>query len=333
MWPFSRKKQQAPDNGLRDSAPRTNVALVGNAPSHWPPVIMRALYPGQGKLSSMNKLLFSGAVAKALQGHEDWLRLQGLAQQKPLGGGYVHVPMTINDRGVAHDLFFYIEPSEDNARHFAGLCALYREQGLNPPVYYCPEALPPLPEDTLPVSPLHGFDFDMLGRHQGPIPPGEYAMWWQSEGTPGFMDSGALHDLDRAYQAMHGIESYLGAALLRALDRRKYGETFRVDLPEQPLLMPFRGTDDQVMVAELSRDKGLRLLFSVAHTTPAHRDRFLGLYADYVETWRARVLERELPLDPPEQQSGLQWWQRMKSSIAALEEGGEPLDSLARLNI
>lgn len=331
MWPFSRKRSTTSRLPIDPTAPEPDdgppvpaiidrdVPLTGNAPEHWPAVTMRAIYTGS---PGMNNLLFSGGVAKALHGNEDWLYLERLTSRQMLEEGILEVPMTLREGEHSRDVFFYPEASLDNAQRFAGLTRLYRELGRADPVYYCPERL----HTAYPASPLRGFGFDLLARHRGELPDDDYCMWWPSVAGERFSDSAARRHLDEAYERLPGLLPYVTAALLRSVERRDTRPGEVVDTT-----LPVKGPDGNVLVVRVDRERGLRFLFPVHRTDPVYRDRFLKHFAAHLDAWHRLIDDRGLPLDRREGSASQRWWQRTCAAADELEARGEHAERIGQL--
>jgi len=135
-------------------------------------------------------------------------------------------------------------------------------------------------------------------KPMAPAVLGEYAMWWWSNLEPAPGASQTLEAIDRAYDALDGIHSYVLAALLKPLGKIEEAED-RVRLPHPGGGFQVQGPDGRVLVLSVMEEKGIRLHLHTQSTPVPYRDWVWRLFAEFAESWRGWVIANDLPHDLP----------------------------------
>ena len=148
-------------------------------------------------------------------------------------------------------------------------------------------------------------------------PPGKLQMWWRDSDKPNFSESTTRQSIARVFQAAAGIETELWNALFAPRIVRRTAEGVAVQMAPNA---------DSLLVVTFSKEKGVRLHFDPATTSPQVRDDAWLQFAVFSEALRTqlsrslwfRLRQRFLSTD------ALAWWRNMEQVVASLESAGDP---------
>jgi len=198
------------------------------------------------------------------------------------------------------------------------------ERGEPEPVYFTPA---PLPRTETVADPCRTFQADDLPAVETDL-KGHCAMWWAADEGERFHDSVSQRKMLETFEALDGINTYLLAAIVResGAGDEKMG---RAQLPEEAIMIPMQGPEDQFLLFTASQEKGLRFHFPIQGTSPEYRDDFWRTFTDYANDWKQEALKREFPMDPPlEDSSPLGWFRSLCQVVAMREKEGETMNEI-----
>jgi len=289
--------------------------LASNAPYHWPNLYVDFTDPGDWDRSSLR---FVDELFGALEEQGGHPSLTSVRQLRLTDEGIVKVPGLVEDNGRTVPVFLFPKAGPDASAEWAGLLEIYGALGEPPPVYYAIEPMRPAP----PRKTLLKFHPEVFAKPEAPMPTGEYAMWWTTPEDPDFATSKTVASIDRAFRALEGYESYVLAAILKAVGAAE-GDARRVPLPEDGLSLKIQGPEFAPVVVTAMQEKGLRFHLHTKSTSTKYRERFWKLFAEYAEERRSRAQERGFAMDEPSPNYGRPqgWWEAAKR--AAVRHAGE----------
>jgi hypothetical protein len=272
-----------------DSEP---ITLFTNAPTHWPAVLTDPLIPdGIPGAESMNLTTFGAAIKRTFEGSNCGCQLEAMLKAILTPDGILEIPFLVNDSGRFVPVFLYSDSNEMFASQYYAAYGILQARGYSEPVYYAPGPLPQAP----PGNPFRPFSAELLTRHKGGLPKGNYAMMWSDESNPDILTSKCLKDIHRSFQALAGVESYVLASIFRALGLVE-GETARMKLPQKTMTIPIVGPEDQAFILSVSEEKGIRFHFNSNLSGPEYRDSFWAVFASYAEKWKNDAVRQQMEL-------------------------------------
>lgn len=270
------------------------MELTTNAPASWPRLTIdgsKVASTDDPAGQATNTLLLCAGLLEA--GRE----LVSMRTDVLLPDGLVRVPARVKDPDAGpdrvRDVFFYPRATKADGAHFAFVRTLWQLRGRPAPLWF---AGGPLPEvDAADPERVHRpLEFAAL-RLDPDFTAGHYAMWWRGDG-PDFLGGPAHAALGRIYRALDRRESYVMPALVTGLGLAQVPDGQRIALPETERTLPVSGPEHLRLIVTFGEEKGVRFFFDSTTTSPAYRDAFLALFADFAESF-AEGLEG-LPLDP-----------------------------------
>ena len=312
MWPFGKRPNPEPHS---EHPAKLGTPLVGDIPLHWPNIFINDLAEGEN-FRSYNLLRFVSQASKAFSNSE--LRVVEADATLLTDEGVIEIPLRVRDGDKSYDVFFYAEHTQEAAAQYLAVKALANRTRLFNPVYYSTGQLVQKAQMPLPVVARN--DYLFLERSPEFYPEDHYAMWWPEHDTHRFENSPASRYLDEAYKQIEGIESYVAAHIARRIELINPDKPLpRLPLPDEPLKGAARGPQGVSLMVSISKAKGIRFHFSVEHTDPIYRDRFLRLWLEHIKYMRKAIEERNLPLDIPGAERSLDWWNFFKQSMRQQE--------------
>jgi hypothetical protein len=308
MWPFAKRVKHR--ELYRNEVPAI-TPLMGDVPGHWPNVVIGDLASGE-LYQAFNLMRFTSGVGKVFASSE--LRILESDATLLTDEGVLEVPLRVADREQIYEVFFYPEPTPEAAAHYQAIKALAHRTRLINPVYYSTGLLGQ--KVTAPLPNVARNDYLFLEPCPEYYPEDHYALWWPEHDTHHFENSPAYRYLDEAYKQIEGIESYIAAHIARRVELVDPNQPLtRMSLPEAELKGAARGPERVSMMVSVSKEKGIRFHFSVEHTDPIYRDRFLRLWLEHIKYMRQAIEERNLPLDIPGAERSLDWWNFFKKTM------------------
>lgn len=251
----------------------------------------------------MNLITFVGSIKDSFQ--KAGIQLLEVAATRLTAEGVVYVPLRVQDRNGQFDVFLYPGATAQDAAHYAAVELLARQTKGFKPLYYAPKPLPTL---SAPISVKVARQDDwFLETVKGDFPKGQYAMWWPT-GQENFSTSITMHTLNRIYEGMNGIESYIGASIAKAIGLLEDKNVVRIRLPTNFTYQHACGPEGTPMVVSMSQEKGIRFHFHAKQTSPEYRDLFLKHVAGLVDFWRSQAEERDFDKDEREGEQPIEWW-------------------------
>jgi hypothetical protein len=175
----------------------------------------------------------------------------------------------------------------------------------------------PSPEDAARYETIISFVQSLQAVDE--LPPGKYAMWWAAEDGERFQDSPCFQAWDDAYHTLDGIESYVLGMLIGAIHPDAV-EGPRVKYPPTPLRFLVEGPKQEPLVLSLDQEKGIRFHFNAERCEPEYRDLFVASFAAFAQALRTHIEQGASELDPAWEPRALDWWTRMKLTLAILEK-------------
>jgi hypothetical protein len=297
-----------------------------NAPAGWPAVKCAALPMPHD--SPANLARFGESLGRAFGGRPGAFRLSTKGRARLSSYGLLDVPFEVSSDGRTVPVLLYVRADREAGAHFSAARLFLEGRGEPPPVYYAPEKLP----EAGPGEPFRPFHAGDLRRWAGKAPPGEYSMWWPASGDESFTGSRAFRHIDRAYRSLSGYETYVHAAVMRALGYE--GDTVgRLGLPAEPGTFPLEGPEGALLLLDVSQEKGMRFLFPVERTPRAYRDAFWQVFAGYAEFWNAAASGKGFARDPASGHPPLQWWEEASGAARAEEGRGRRLDGFGTISL
>jgi hypothetical protein len=287
---FFSKSPEFDDENDVESEP---ISLYTNAPSHWPVVMTDPLIPeGVPGFDSMNAATFGGALKRTFEESNCGCILGAVLKPILTPDGILEIPFEVNDGGRLVPVFLY--PSSNNvvAAQFYGAQHILQTRGYSEAVYYAPSPLP----QVAPGNPLRPFGTDLLSRHRGQLPSGNYAMLWSDDMNPDILSTKCIKDIHRSFQALAGVESYVVAAIFRQLQLVE-SDVARMKLPSKTMTIPVVGPEDQNFILSVSEEKGIRFHFNPDLTSYDYRDAFWSVFAAYAESWKTDATREQMELD------------------------------------
>lgn len=277
---------------------------ISNAPVDWPrPFCGRLPKPECGQRDPINLFWFIGVLQEAYkrEGWADMPEFKAL-QSRLVTYGVVRFPLCLLVNGKSHPIFFYDHEDQSAGQHFASAQQILRDVGDAEPIYYSSGRL----QGSRPAHSVEPFTLRDIQLDNDPPSPGHYAMWW------GDLTSDLeLESITRSYRALDGIESYFLGFLIYSLTASKGNENFQpVSLPLETDRLLLRGPEDVSFFMSFNAEKGVRLHFRVASTSPIYRDLFWTHFAILAEEFRSQLLGSGLPINRVQGDHGtpLEWW-------------------------
>ncbi|UCH89068.1 MAG: hypothetical protein JSV49_12690 [Thermoplasmata archaeon] len=294
MGIFSREPDLNGEPDMNDVEPEAEpISLYTNAPTHWPVVMTDPLIPeGIPGGDSMNVANFGTAMKSAFEAANCGCSLAAMLRPILTPDGVLEIPIIVNDSSKLIPVFLYSNSTEVSASLYYGSAAVLRYRGFNEPVYYAPAPLP----QVAPGNPLRPFSVELLSRHQGQLPKGNYAILWADENNPNILTTKCLKDIHRVNQALAGIESYVLASIFRVLQLVD-SNVQRMKLPQKTMTIPIIGPEDQKFILSVSEEKGIRFHFNSEITGAEYRDSFWSVFAAYAEAWKNDAIRQQMELD------------------------------------
>jgi len=297
-----------------------------NAPANWPAVSCVPLPPPHD--SPANLARFGEALGRAFESHPCGCRLAATGRTRLASYGLLDIQFEVSEGERTVPVLLYVRADRESAGHFAAARLFLEGRGEPAPAYFAPERLPEA-EPGNPFRPFHAGDLRRWARE---VPPGDYAMWWPASGDETFTGSRALPFIDRAFRSLSGYETYVHAAILRALGYE--GESVgRLRLPEEAETFALEGPEGALVLFSVSQEKGLRFLFPVERTPHAYRDAFWQVFAGYAAFWNAAASGKGFARDPAGERTPLVWWEASSAAFRAQETSGRRLDGFGTLTL
>jgi hypothetical protein len=291
-----------------------------NAPRHWPRVAL-ATWARDNAVAkaAANRLFLAAALSEALGSSA----VKAFHRTLVYEDGIVELPIVVEDGGQRCAVFTYAVGDAAAAAHYSGVRALLRQRESMAAYYYAGGPLAPAP----PASPLRPLDtphFSLPGKEREAA---AYALWWPTPEDPRLSASPALPHLDRVFEGLDGIASYLFSAFVNDLrldgaatpgTRQIYG------LPAQPFMLPLDGPGEWGAYLSASDAEGLWLACDVEATPAPRRNLFLALQAGLATWFRAACAAQGVSPRAEEKGRALEWWRRTRAEALRMEaEGGE----------
>jgi hypothetical protein len=157
-------------------------------------------------------------------------------------------------------------------------------------------------------------------------------MWWPAAGDETFGGSRAFPFIDRVFRALSGFETYVHAAIMRALSFEGEG-VGRLMLPDEAQTFALEGPEGAMMLLDISREKGMRFLFPEARTSRAYRDAFWQVFSGYAEFWNTAAAGKGFARDPAGGPAPLDWWLEASGAARAQEVSGRRLDGFGTMTL
>ncbi len=297
-----------------------------NAPAEWPPVKCVPLLPPDDNPESL--AIFGKSLERAFSSVAGGCRLAGIARTRLSSYGLLDVPFEVFSGKSNVPVFLYIRADPESAARFSAARQFLEGRGEPSPVYFAPERLP-RSAPGLPFRPFHAGD---LRRWDGKVPPGEYSMWWPGAGDGSFTGSRAFMLIDRAYRSLAGYETYVHAAIMRALGYED-DSIGRLGLPAEAETFPIEGPEGALFLLDISGEKGIRFLFPADRTSTAYRDAFWQVFSAYADFWNGAAKGRGFARDPADGPAPMVWWARSSAAALAEERKGRRLDGFGALDL
>lgn len=255
--------------------------------------------------------------------------LKMLVQNTLTSLGVLEVSIVVDDRGTKRCVFIYHRAGAEESAKFKTTKVLLAQRGEAEPVYYAPT---PLPETTAKVNPCKPLEGDQFNPWKDPT-PGEYVTWWSSREEPTFSGTKTQKRMLASYKALRGINSIVLAAILKESGFYPDPELGRATLDEETAVFHLKGPEDQPIILTANIEKGLRFHFS-KHTPVYYRKYFHKAFLKYAKEWRKWVIERNIPLDPPDpEHDPYRWFKALCDVTADTERNQGEVDVIGLVNI
>lgn len=322
---FVRKlfRQTPPASPGKTPAAVPGTCFATNAPGHWPRIPFTPVpheQPQERSQEAVNHLFFGARLSEAGYKNSAEVSLDALSYVWTTADGFLESPLTINDRGKRVPVFLFPRADAASARRWAAIQQQFRALGLEEPVYFAPEALPPS-EGEAEAAIVRPFSFDLLSSEKNPV-PGDYVMWAPDSEEPHFTGSASEQSLRRVYEALAGFQTYAFGDLLAALELTpEQGQ--RVALPDSLWQHAVRAPGFRVMAVSASKEKGVRLHFHTEDYPGAERRWMLKHFAAHCEGLRSKLQKVGAERDQgTAEESPDAWFEFLANAIAQQEKQG-----------
>ena len=298
----------------------TGSHVSTNAPRHWPRVPLSTWARDNAvATAAANRLFLAAALSEALGPSAVKAFHRTLAYED----GIVELPIVVEDGGQRCAVFTYAIADDTAAAHYSGVRAFLRQREGLAAYYYAGGPLAPAP----PASPLKPLDTPHFGRPEKEREAAAYALWWPTPEDPRLSASPALPHLDRLFEGLDGVASYLFSAFvndLRLDGAATPGKRQLYALPAQPLMLPLDGPGEWRAYLSASDTEGLWLASDVEATPAPRRNLFLALQAGLATWFRAACAAQGVSPRAEDKGRALEWWRRTRAEALRIEaEGGE----------
>jgi len=291
-----------------------------NAPRHWPRVTLATWVRDNAVANAAANRLF---VAAALSEGLGASAVKAFHRTLVYEDGIVELPIVVESGGERCAVFTYAVADAAAAAHYSGVRALLRQREGMAAYYYASGPLAP----ATPASPLQPLDtphFSRPGKERGPA---AYALWWATPDDPRLAASPALPHLDRLFEGLDGVASYLFSAFvhdLRLEGAAASGPRRLYALPAAPLMLPLDGPGELRAYLSASDAEGLWLACNVEATSAPRRNVFLALQAGLATRVRSACAAQGVSPRAEEKGRAVEWWRRTRAEALRIEaEGGQ----------
>jgi len=162
------------------------------------------------------------------------------------------------------------------------------------------------------------------------IPQDDYAMWFPSDIDKSFTHSDFRQSINRLYEQMAGIETYIVAEVLK-MAQKIPTDIGRLALPDQLFLLPFKTSQDIPFIVSMSEEKGIRLHFAKMHSSAKDKMEVLVEFSNFSSLIKNTITMLGGELDEHEHHKPIEWWQMCEEEAINTEARGDELQGLGMI--